>query len=59
MKLDRNRSAVENRLRVLLKASIVDRVPSLTEGDRLAIRYSMIDNANEFLSKVQEICRKF
>jgi DNA-binding transcriptional ArsR family regulator len=58
-KLNRHRSTVEKHLRVLLRAGIVEKVPSLTEGGQLAIRYKVCDNANVLLSTVREVCRKF
>jgi len=58
-KLDRHRSTVEKHLRVLLKAGIVEKVPSLTEGGQLAVRYKIRDNAEEVLVRIQEVCEKF
>ena len=44
-RLDRHRSTVEKHLRVLLKAKIVEKVPSLTEAGQLSIRYKICDDA--------------
>jgi DNA-binding transcriptional ArsR family regulator len=58
-KLNRHRSTVEKHLKVLLKANVVEKVPSLTKSGQLAIRYKIRESANELLSKVQEACQKF
>jgi DNA-binding transcriptional ArsR family regulator len=58
-KLDRHRSTVEKHLRVLLKAHIVEKVPSLTKGGQLSIRYKTRENAEELLRKVQDLCQRF
>jgi DNA-binding transcriptional ArsR family regulator len=58
-KLDRHRSTIEKHLRVLLKAEIVEKVPSLTERGQLAIRYKIRDNAAALLAKVQDVCDRF
>jgi DNA-binding transcriptional ArsR family regulator len=58
-KLKRHRSTIEKHLRVLLAANIVEKVPSLTKGGQLAIRYKTRDNANELLVAVQKACQNF
>ena len=57
-KLDRHRSTVEKHLRVLLRARIVEKVPSLTKSGQLSIRYKTRENAEELLSRVQDACNK-
>jgi hypothetical protein len=44
---------------VLLKAGIVEKVPSLTEHGQLSIRYKIRDNAAALLAKVQDVCNRF
>jgi DNA-binding transcriptional ArsR family regulator len=58
-KLNRHRSTIEKHLRVLLKAGIVEKVPSLTKGGQLSIRYKIRDNANRLLETVREGCQEF
>jgi len=58
-KLNRHRSTIEKHLRVLLASRIVEKVPSLTEGGQLSIRYKIRDKATEVLSSIQEACGKF
>ena len=58
-KLSRHRSTIEKHLRVLLKAGIVEKVPSLSTKGQLSIRYAIRENANEFLNKINETCQKF
>jgi len=58
-KLGRHRSTVEKHLRVLLKACIVEKVPSLTKGGQLSIRYKICENAEELLCTVQDLCQRF
>ena len=53
--LDRHRSTIEKHLRVLLSAEIVEKIPSLTEGGQLTIRYKIRENANELLTLISEI----
>jgi DNA-binding transcriptional ArsR family regulator len=57
-KLKRHRATIEKHLRVLLSANIVEKVPSLTQGGQLSIRYKIRDNAKEPLSKILENCQK-
>ena len=56
--LNRHRSTVEKHLRVLLKAAIVEKVPSLTEGGQLSVRYRIRENANEFLTAMTDAVKK-
>jgi len=58
-KLQRHRSTIEKHLRVLLKANIVEKVPSLTKDGHLAIQYRIRDNANQLLTLIKDACRKF
>ena len=58
-KLDRHRSTIEKHLRVLLKAGIVEKVPSLTEKGQLSVRYKIRGNADELLAKIQGVCDRF
>jgi DNA-binding transcriptional ArsR family regulator len=58
-KLKRHRSTIEKHLRVLLAANIAEKVPSLTKGGQLAIRYKIRENANELLVTIQELCQRF
>ena len=58
-KLKRHRSTIEKHLRVLLAANIVEKVPSLTKGGQLSIRYKIRDNASELLVTIQKACRNF
>ncbi|MCJ7422798.1 helix-turn-helix domain-containing protein [Candidatus Bathyarchaeota archaeon] len=56
--LDRHRSTIEKHLRVLLKANIVEKVPSLTKSGHLSVYYRIRDNANRLLTTIQEACQK-
>jgi DNA-binding transcriptional ArsR family regulator len=58
-KLNRHRSTIEKHLRVLLKAKIVEKVPSLTEGGQLSIRYKIRESASRLLKTIQDVCRQF
>ena len=58
-KLQRHRSTVEKHLRVLLKARIVEKVPSLTKDGHLSIKYKISDDASQLLTAVNNACRKF
>ena len=51
-RLDRHRSTVEKHLRVLLKAGIVEKVPSLTKAGQLSIRYKICDDAEGVLKTI-------
>ncbi len=57
--LNRHRSTVEKHLRVLLKAGIVEKVPSLTESGQLSLRYRIRDNAKEFFNTITDAAKKF
>ncbi len=57
--LNRHRSTVEKHLRVLLKAGIVEKVPSLTKSGQLSVQYRIRENANEFLATIREAAKKF
>lgn len=57
-KLDRHRSTVEKHLRVLLKAGIVEKVPSLTKAGQLSIRYKVCDNVTELLKTILDATQK-
>jgi predicted transcriptional regulator len=57
-KLDRHRSTVEKHLRVLLKAGIVEKVPSLTKAGQLSVRYKVCDNAAELLKTILDVTQK-
>jgi predicted transcriptional regulator len=59
IEMKRHRSTVEKHLRVLLKAGIVEKVPSLSKGGQLQIRYKIRENAKELLIAVQDAARKF
>lgn len=57
-KLDRHRSTIEKHLRVLLKANVIEKVPSLTESGQLSVRYKARSRAIELLARIQEICKE-
>jgi DNA-binding transcriptional ArsR family regulator len=57
--LDRHRSTVEKHLRVLLKAGIVEKVPSLTNQGQLSINYKTTENAARLLAAIKEACQEF
>ena len=52
--LKRHRSTIEKHLRVLLAAKIVEKVPSLSKGGQLTIRYKIRKNVNALLVTIQE-----
>jgi len=58
-KLKRHRSAIEKHLRVLLTAKIIEKIPSLTQGGQLTIRYNIRESANKLLATVQDAVQKF
>ena len=58
-RLKRHRSTIEKHLRVLLAARIVEKVPSLSKGGQLMIRYSIREKANEFLVSIQDVSQNF
>lgn len=53
-KLGRHRSTIEKHLRVLLKAKIVSKVPSLNEAGQLSIRYRIDNDAEVLLRTILE-----
>lgn len=53
-KLNRHRSTIEKHLRVLLKAKIVQKVPSLNEAGQLSIRYRIDEDAEVLLRTIFE-----
>jgi len=57
--LKRHRSTIEKHLRVLLSAKIVEKVPSLSKGGQLTIRYTMRENAKKLLFRIQEVSQNF
>ena len=58
-KLKRHRSTIEKHLRVLLAARIAEKVPSLSKGGQLMIRYKIREDAKELLTRIQEVCQSF
>jgi DNA-binding transcriptional ArsR family regulator len=57
--LKRHRSTIEKHLRVLLSAKIVGKVPSLSRGGQLTIRYKIRENAKNLLVAIQEASQNF
>jgi DNA-binding transcriptional ArsR family regulator len=57
-KLDRHRSTIEKHLRVLLKAGIIEKVPSLTKAGQLSIRYKICDKATELLKTILDAIQR-
>jgi len=58
-KLKRHRSTIEKHLRVLLSARIVEKVPSLSKGGQLMIRYKIRGDAKKLLARIQEASESF
>jgi DNA-binding transcriptional ArsR family regulator len=58
-RLKRHRSTIEKHLRVLLEAKLVEKVPSLSTGGHLTMRYKIKDSANEILTAIQDVSKKF
>lgn len=58
-RLRRHRSTIEKHLRVLLAANIVEKVPSLSKGGQLTIRYNIREKANELLVRIQDVSKSF
>jgi len=56
--LNRHRSTIEKHLRVLLAARIVEKVPSLTKGGQLSVRYKVRENAVMLLAKIREAIKE-
>jgi len=52
--LKRHRSTIEKHLRVLLTAKIVEKIPSLSQGGQLTIRYKIRKNVSALLVTIQE-----
>jgi DNA-binding transcriptional ArsR family regulator len=57
--LDRHRATVEKHLRVLLRAGIVEKVPSLSSEGHLSVNYRIIGSAARLLAAIKEACREF
>jgi DNA-binding transcriptional ArsR family regulator len=57
--LKRHRSTVEKHLRVLLRSGIIEKVPSLSKGGQLQIRYKINENARNLLAAVKNAVEKF
>jgi DNA-binding transcriptional ArsR family regulator len=57
--LDRHRATVEKHLRVLLRAGIVEKVPSLTSQGHLSVNYKITGKAARLLAAIKEACREF
>jgi DNA-binding transcriptional ArsR family regulator len=57
--LNRHRSTIEKHLRVLVKAGIVEKTPSLTSQGHLSVSYKITDKAAKLLAAVKEACREF
>lgn len=53
-KLGRHRSTIEKHLMVLLTANIVEKVPSLTSGGQLTIRYDIREKVKGLLDTIHE-----
>ncbi len=58
-KLRRHRSTVEKHLRILQKANIIEKVPSLTSGGQLSVRYKIRESVNHSLTIILEQCENF
>lgn len=58
-RLNRHRSTVEKHLRVLLRAGIVEKAPSLTKSGQLTIRYKIQDKTVELLAVIRDAVQKF
>jgi DNA-binding transcriptional ArsR family regulator len=52
--LKRHRSTIEKHLRVLLTAKIVEKIPSLSQGGQLTVRYKIRKNVSALLVTIQE-----
>jgi DNA-binding transcriptional ArsR family regulator len=55
--LKRHRSTVEKHLRVLLSAQIVQKVPALSTGGQLTIRYGIPENMKGLIARIQDITK--
>jgi len=58
-KLKRHRSTVEKHLRILLKANIIEKIPSLTSGGQLSVRYEIRETVNKPLTIILDQCENF
>lgn len=52
--LRRHRSTIEKHLSILVAANIVEKVPSLTKGGQLTIRYRIKEQVKGLLTAIQE-----
>jgi len=57
--LKRHRSTIEKHLRVLLSAGIVKKVPSLSKGGQLTVRYTIRENTKKLLASILEASQNF
>jgi DNA-binding transcriptional ArsR family regulator len=57
--LDRHRSTVEKHLHILLKAGIVEKIPSLTSEGHLSINYKITIHAVKLLEALKQACTEF
>jgi len=57
--LNRHRSTVEKHLKVLLKAKMVEKVPSLNKKGQLSITYKIRENTARLLETIREVSRQF
>ena len=55
--LKRHRATIEKHLKVLSKARIIERVPSLTKGVQLTISHKSRENASQLLTRIQDASR--
>jgi DNA-binding transcriptional ArsR family regulator len=58
-RLKRHRSTIEKHLRILLKANIVEKVPSLRSGGQLSVRYEIRENVRNSLAIILDQCKTF
>lgn len=56
--LRRHRSTIEKHLRILLAANIVEKVPSLTKGGQLTIRYKTKEKVKGLLTTIEEYSQR-
>jgi DNA-binding transcriptional ArsR family regulator len=59
LNLHRHRSTIEKHLRVLLRAGIVEKIPSFTSQGHLAIKYKITENAAKLLTALKDACIEF
>jgi len=55
-KLKRHRSTIEKHLRILLKANLIEKIPSLTSGGQLSVRYEIRETVNKPLTIILDQC---